>query len=72
MRLGLDKNAVLNLENRVNGMSNLYHFSTAMFPSAKSINPTGAGFCFIENHLVLLEKLLKTVQNGQNTEGVFA
>ena len=71
MRLGEDENAVLNFENRVNGIKNLYHFSTAMFPSAKSINPTGAGFCFIENHLVLFEKLLKMAQNEQNTEGVY-
>jgi GMC oxidoreductase len=51
MRLGHDENAVLDPECRVKGIDNLYHFSTAMFPSAKSINPTAAGFCFIEQHL---------------------
>jgi hypothetical protein len=51
MRLGHDKKAVLGFDCRVNGLENLYHFSTAMFPSAKSINPTAAAFCFIEQHL---------------------
>ena len=51
MRLGHDENAVLDTDCRVKGIDNLYHFSTAMFPSAKSINPTAAGFCFIEHHL---------------------
>ncbi len=51
IRLGHDKNAVLDPDCRVKGIDNLYHFSTAMFPSAKSINPTAAGFCFIEQHL---------------------
>jgi hypothetical protein len=41
----------LNPQCQVIGIDNLYHFSTAMFPSAKSINPTAAGFCFIEKHL---------------------
>jgi hypothetical protein len=51
IRLGHDDNAVLDPDCRVRGINNLYHFSTAMFPSAKSINPTAAGFCFIEQHL---------------------
>lgn len=51
IRLGHDENAVLDPHCRVKGIDNLYHFSTAMFPSAKSINPTAAGFCFIEQHL---------------------
>jgi hypothetical protein len=51
MRLGGDENAVLNTDCRVNGISNLYHFSTAIFPSAKSVSPTAAAFCFIEKHL---------------------
>ena len=51
MRMGSDAAAVLGLDCRVRGVGNLFHFSTAMFPSARSINSTGAGFCFIEAHL---------------------
>jgi hypothetical protein len=51
IRMGHDENAVLDPNCRVKGIDNLFHFSTAMFPSAKSINPTAAGFCFIEQHL---------------------
>ncbi len=51
MRLGQDEKAVLDYDCRVKGIENLFHFSTAMFPSAKSINPTGAGFCFVEHHV---------------------
>jgi hypothetical protein len=51
MRLGHDENAVLDPQCRVKGIDNLYHFSTAMFPSAKSVSPTAAAFCFIEQHL---------------------
>jgi hypothetical protein len=51
LRLGTDSKAVLGFDNLVNGTNNLYHFSTGMFPSARSINPTAAGFCFIEKHL---------------------
>jgi hypothetical protein len=51
MRIGQDKDSVLDYDCRVRGIGNLFHFSTAMFPSAKSINPTGAAFCFIEKHL---------------------
>ncbi len=51
IRFGIDDKAVLNEYGKVKGTENLYHFSTAMFPSAKSINPTAAVFCFIEHHL---------------------
>ena len=51
MRMGQDEKAVLDYDCRVKGIDNLFHFSTAMFPSAKSINPTGAGFCFVEHHV---------------------
>ncbi len=51
LRMGHDENSVLDIDCRVRGIDNLYHFSTAMFPSAKSINPTAAGFCFIEQHI---------------------
>ena len=51
IRLGYDENAVLDTNCCVKGIDNLYHFSTAMFPSVKSASPTAAGFCFIEHHL---------------------
>jgi hypothetical protein len=51
MRMGQDENAVTDLECKVTGLDNLFHFSTALFPSAKSINPSGAVFCLIEEHL---------------------
>jgi hypothetical protein len=35
----------------VKGFDNLFHFSTAMLPSAKSINPTASIFCLVEDHL---------------------
>lgn len=56
MRLGKDEKSVLDYNCCVRGIENLFHFSTAMFPSAKSINPTGAAFCFIEQHLTTLMK----------------
>ena len=49
--MGHDENAVLDMSCRVNGIENLYHFSTAMFPSVKSASPTAAVCCFIEQHL---------------------
>ncbi len=52
VRMGDDPDAPLGMDCRVRGIDNLWHFSTAMFPSAKSINPTAAGFCFIERHLM--------------------
>ncbi len=51
IRLGQDERAPVDRDFRVRGTDNLYHFSTALFRSAKSINPTGAGFCLIEEHL---------------------
>ena len=51
IRMGHDDNAVLDRDCRVRGIENLYHFSTAMFPSVKSASPTAAAFCFIEQHL---------------------
>ncbi len=51
LRMGHDAAAPLDMDCRVRGFENLWHFSTAMFPSARSINPTAAGFCFIEQHL---------------------
>lgn len=51
IRMGEDARAPVDRDFRVRGTTNLYHFSTALFRSAKSINPTGAGFCLIEEHL---------------------
>ncbi|NJB87120.1 hypothetical protein GGR26_002897 [Lewinella marina] len=51
IRMGEDERAPVDRDFRVRGTQNLYHFSTALFRSAKSINPTGAGFCLIEEHL---------------------
>ncbi len=51
IRMGADAGAPVDRDFRVRGTQNLYHFSTALFKSAKSINPTGAGFCLIEEHL---------------------
>ena len=66
LRMGHDKNAVLDTDCRVRGINNLYHFSTAMFPSAKSINPTAAGFCFIEQHLEMNELRNETMNESRN------
>jgi hypothetical protein len=51
MRMGSDSRAVVNMDCQIKGFSNLYHFSTALFSSAKSINPTAPAFCLIEKHL---------------------
>lgn len=51
LRMGSDETAPVDLQYKVRGTNNLYHFSTALFPSAKSINPTAAGFCLIEDHV---------------------
>jgi choline dehydrogenase-like flavoprotein len=59
MRLGHDENAVLDTNCRVRGIENLFHFSTAMFPSVRSASPTAAGFCFIEHHLECVFPYLK-------------
>ena len=42
---------VLSMTGKVNSFANLWHFSTAMLPSARSINPTAAVMCHIEEHL---------------------
>ncbi len=42
---------VLSMTGRVYGLENLWHFSTAMLPSARSINPTAAVMCHMEEHL---------------------
>jgi hypothetical protein len=65
IRAGLDDSAVLNINNKVRGLINLYHFSTAIFPSARSINPTAAGLCFIEQHLQYLQHLLKNADHEE-------
>jgi choline dehydrogenase-like flavoprotein len=51
IRMGADERAPVDRDFRVRGIGNLYHFSTALFRSAKSINPTAAAFCLIEEHL---------------------
>ncbi len=51
LRVGHDERAVVNYQGQVKGISNLFHFSTGIFPSAKSINPSAAVLCFIEEHL---------------------
>lgn len=48
---GTSEEAPLTLTGRVKGLKNLWHFSTAMLPSARSINPTAAVMCHIEEHL---------------------
>jgi len=51
MRAGHDKKAVVDFNGQVKGIENLYHFSTGIFPSAKSINPSAAVCCFVEKNL---------------------
>ncbi|HFU76752.1 MAG TPA: hypothetical protein ENK66_10955 [Arcobacter sp.] len=51
MRLGNDEKAVTDFDGKIKEIDNLYHFSTAIFPTAKSINPSAAVCCFIEYHL---------------------
>lgn len=51
MRMGTDDSAVTDMHCKIRGAANLFHFSTALFSSARSINPTGAVFCLIEAHL---------------------
>ena len=58
LSVGVDSNSVLDMNCLVRNTSNLYHFSTGIFPSAKSINPTGAGFCMIEKHLQYVTKII--------------
>ena len=64
IRLGQDANAVLDMDCRVKGIDNLYHFSTAMFPSVRSASPTAAAFCFIEDHLEK-DQLLQTHRHNR-------
>ncbi len=73
IRLGHDENAVLDTNCRVKGIDNLYHFSTAMFPSVKSASPTAAGFCFIEHHLetVFPNLVSKQIHTNQPIPSVF-
>ncbi len=73
IRLGHDENAVLDTNCRVKGIDNLYHFSTAMFPSVKSASPTAAAFCFIEHHVeaVFPSLISKQVQSDNFTPSVF-
>jgi hypothetical protein len=58
LRIGTDERAVVDFNSKVKNVNNLYHFSTAVFPSAKSINPTAAAFCLIEEHLDDFENLI--------------
>lgn len=51
LRIGNDEKAIINFNGQVKGIENLYHFSTGIFPSAKSINPSAAVWCFVEKHL---------------------
>ena len=51
LRIGNDEKSVVGFNGQVKGIENLYHFSTGIFPSAKSINPSAAVMCFIEEHL---------------------
>lgn len=51
VRAGEDERAVVDFDGKVKGVNNLYHYSTGIFPSAKSINPSAAVLCHIEKHL---------------------
>ncbi len=51
LRMGIDEKAVVNFNCQVKNIKNLFHFSTGIFPSARSINPSAAVCCFIEEHL---------------------
>lgn len=52
LRAGYDSKAVTGFDGQVKNLENLYHFSTGIFPSAKSINPSAAVMCHIEEHLL--------------------
>ena len=52
LRVGNDSKAVVDFKGQVKGVENLFHFSTGIFPSAKSINPSAAVCCFVEHALV--------------------
>lgn len=51
MRMGSDERAVCDFDGKVKALDNMYHYSTALFPSAKSINPSASVYCFVEKHL---------------------
>ena len=51
IRAGSDTKAVTDFHGKVHQVDNLYHYSTAQFSSAKSINPTAAVLAFVEEHL---------------------
>jgi choline dehydrogenase-like flavoprotein len=51
IRMGTDPAAVAGFDGRIRGLDNLFHFSTALFPRAGSINPSAAVFCILEEHL---------------------
>jgi hypothetical protein len=70
IRLGHDDNAVLDPNCRVKGIQNLYHFSTAMFPSVKSASPTAAAFCFIEHHLDVVFPSLTALDDASFKESI--
>ncbi|CAA6807530.1 MAG: GMC family oxidoreductase (Fragment) [uncultured Sulfurovum sp.] len=57
LRLGDDDQAVVDFDGKVKEIDNLYHFSTGIFPTAKSINPSAAVCCFIEENLNHLNHL---------------
>jgi len=49
--MGNDEKSVCDFDGKIKALENMYHYSTALFPSAKSINPSASVFCFIEKHL---------------------
>lgn len=51
LRIGSDDKAVVHYDGKVKGIDNLFHYSTGIFPSAKSINPSAAVLCHLEKHL---------------------
>ncbi len=51
IRMGSDPAAVAGFDGRIRGLDNLFHFSTALFPRAGSINPSAAVCCILEEHL---------------------
>ena len=65
IRLGSDPAAPVDFRFRVRGTANLFHFSTALFPSARSINPTAAGLCLVEEHLEDFSGNFKRIQEGK-------
>jgi hypothetical protein len=68
LRVGSDAAAVVDFDGQVNGLSNLFHFSTALFPSARSINPSAAVMCFVEEHLELWQEFLTGAQQAAHKQ----